>query len=478
MSVLAIDQGTTSTLALLVHPDGRTETVARHTHRQHHPAPGRVEHDPLELLDGLRACLDAVSGRDDVTAVALANQGESCLAWEATTGRPLSPVLVWQDTRAEAPVEALRRQGHEPLVRARAGLPLDSYFSAPKLAWLLRDLPEVERARRAGTLRLGTTDAWFRDRLTGRFETDAATASRTSLMTLERGDWDDDLCALFEVPRDCLPAIGPCDGDLGAIAVGARSLPLMASIVDQQAALYGHGCRAPGEAKITFGTGAFALGIADGAADGADDGLLRTVAWRRDGQDPVFAREGGILTASASLNWLTGLGLFDRDAPGFDPDGPSAASRGLVFVPALAGLGAPHWDRAARGAFLGLGLDTGRADMARAVMEGIALRAAEIVDRLSPPGPEDAPLLSVDGGLTGSAAFCRILCDALGREISVSAQPEMTALGAAALAFDAAGIALHPPAPPVRLTPRRDRSADRETFRSAISAIRSFAGRG
>ncbi|MEC6557215.1 FGGY family carbohydrate kinase, partial [Pseudomonas aeruginosa] len=252
MRIAALDQGTTSTRVLVASQDGSADIQLALRHQQHHPQSGWVEHDPLELLANLQRCLEA-SGRVD--AIGLANQGESCMAWDARSGEPLSPLIVWQDNRTTPHIERLRASGAEALVLERSGLPLDAYFSASKLGWIVEHLPAARRALEAGRLRLGTSDAWFLDRLCGTFATDVTTASRTALMNLAEGRWDPELCALFGVPIECLPEIRDTVGHFGVIG----NTPLTASVVDQQASLYGHGCRQPGDAKITFGTGAFAL---------------------------------------------------------------------------------------------------------------------------------------------------------------------------------------------------------------------------
>ena len=433
MPFLAIDQGTTSTRALLVDEAGARLVLAR-SHRQHYPAPGHVEHDATELLADIRACLDAAEGLP-VTAFGLDNQGESCLGWDAATGEPVGPVIVWQDDRTAAVTDRLRTEGCENLVRTSTGLPLDPYFSAAKLGWILRENPEAQRLHAKGRLRLGTTDAFFRDRLTGRFETDPTTASRTSLMNLARRDWDPALCNLFGVPRDCLPAITTTTGALGA----AGRLPLTASVTDQQAALHGHGCRSPGEAKITFGTGAFALALTGDLVRA--EGVLPTIAWARAGEPAVHALDGGVYAASAALNWARDLGLFRDWAEIAAFDTSPAISRGLAFVPALAGLACPHWDRRARGAWMGLGLDTTPRDMVQAVLEGVAFRMAEVMASMGRAVPLDDSV-SIDGGMSTNPWFCRFLSAALGRAVFVSAEPELTALGTAALAAHGAGQSL------------------------------------
>jgi glycerol kinase len=437
--ILAIDQGTTSTRALIVEADGHARQVLSLPHSQSYPQAGWVEHDGAELLANIRACIAAAEG-EKVAAIGIANQGESCLGWDADTGVPVGPVIVWQDDRTRDVIATLP-EGAAALVLERAGLPLDPYFSGAKLAWILRNNATARALAKKGRLRLGTTDAFFRDHLTGRFETDITTASRTSLMNLGTGGWDDELCALFGVPQNCLPAITATTGDLGHI----RDLPLTASVVDQQAALHGHGCRAPGDAKITFGTGAFAL-VLTGPLMRAQNGPLPTVAWARRGEDAVFALDGGVYAASSAVNWARGLGLFSGwDAINSFDNGPAIA-RGLAFVPALAGLACPHWDRAARGAWLGLTLDTTPRDMSQAVLEGVAFRMAEVIAAMEAVQPLNAPI-RIDGGMSANPWFCQFLADVLARPILVSDEAELTAVGTASLAAHGAGL-------PFDLTPR------------------------
>ena len=254
--------------------DAAIASVTRH--RQLYPKPGWVEHDPAELVRNLQTSLDAAEG---VSAVGIDNQGESCLAWHADTREPITNVIVWQDNRTGSAVEQLKRDGAETEVMERCGLPLDSYFSASKLAWIVKHVPEARELLKQGKLRLGTTDAFFLDRLAGECSTDITTASRTSLMNLATGQWDGELCRLFGVPMEALPEIVPTTGNLGEVASRGRAVPVTASVVDQQASLYGHGCRRTGDAKITFGTGAFALLVTgDRALRSPDQGLLPTVA--------------------------------------------------------------------------------------------------------------------------------------------------------------------------------------------------------
>jgi len=423
MRIAGLDQGTTSTRLLLL--EAGTARIAQNVrHRQIYPRPGWVEHDPEELLESIRVCLAAAQ---DVEAIGLANQGESCLAWDARTGHPLSPVIVWQDSRTADELAGLAAHGAE--VMARAGLPLDAYFSASKLGWIMRNIPAAREALRAGRLRLGTTDAFFLDRLAGEFATDVTTASRTSLMNLETGQWDEALCRIFGVPMEALPEIRPCAGAFGEIG----GVPVRAAMVDQQAALYGHGCRAAGDAKITFGTGAFALAVTGtNIIRAPEKGLLPTIAWAKDG-GRIYALDGGVYDAGSAVDWAGRIGLFADRAELAAFEAAPAISRGLAFVPALSGLACPHWDRSGAGLFIGMGAQTGKRDMAQAVLEGIALRTAEVVAAMSAMVPIGGRL-SVDGGLTRSPYFVQCLATVLEREIICPDFDELTAFGVACMA--------------------------------------------
>lgn len=423
MRIAAIDQGTTSTRCLVIEDGGAWRIAASLRHAKQHPAPGWVEQDAEELLRNVRAAL-AQAG--PVDAIALANQGESCLAWDARTGQALSPVIVWQDARTAAQLAQHDAAAHA-LSRRIAGLPLDPYFSASKLAWLLQHVPAVAQAQARGSLRLGTTDAFFLDRLCGHFATDTATASRTGLLDLQSGDWSPALCALHGVPLETLPRILAVDAGFGSV----DGTPLRVSIVDQQAALYGHGCRQAGDAKITFGTGAFFLSLT-GTARTEAEALLPTVAWRRAGEPTAFALEGGVYDAGSALEWARGLGLYGTPQELQHFEGPSALSQGLAFVPALSGLAAPYWDRQAAPLFIGMDHATGRRDLARAVLEGIAMLSVGIIDAAAQAGAV-GPRISIDGGLSQSPYFAQFLADASQREIVVPPMHELSALGLAEL---------------------------------------------
>lgn len=464
MRALAIDQGTTSTRALVVDEEGIRQVHAIE-HRQFYPASNHVEHDPEELVRNLQACLAAAPETD---CVGLANQGESCLAWDGATGKAITPVIVWQDARTTDICERLKSEGKEALTLSRAGLPLDPYFSGSKLGWILDNVSEARGLLAAKRLRLGTTDAFFRDRLTGVFATDPSTASRTSLLNLATGEWDIDLCRLFGVPPEALPEIHPTTGDLGALPSGRK---LTASMVDQQAALYGHGARKPGDSKITFGTGAFALCLT-GALTSVP-GVLPTIAWAETGKQPVYALDGGVYAASSAVNWARQLGLFSR----FDDinhfDAVPAVTRGIAFVPSLAGLACPHWDRAARGAWMGLALDTKPIDLAQAVLEGVAFRMVEVMDAMAKGAVGSAPI-GIDGGMSRNPWFCQFLADVLARPLRVSDEPELTALGCGQLAASGAGGAIERSPGGRRLEPRAAPREWYETFRSARLAVQRY----
>ena len=432
MRVVAIDQGTTSTRGFVLDNSGSGKVVCKREHKQRYPQPGWVEHDPAELLQHVIECI-AKAG--PVDAVGIDNQGESCLAWDAVTGEPISPVIVWQDRRTEKTINQLKLDGAQELTIAKAGLPLDPYFSASKLAWIIDNISAARALLDKGQLRLGTTDSFFIDRLTGNFVTDITTASRTSLLNLETGQWDSDLCNLFGIPINALPAIKPTMGDFGMIDVGGRKVPLTACVVDQQASLYGHGCHHPGDAKITFGTGAFALVLTGKSAMRAEEkGLLPTVAWQSAGNPPVYALEGGVFCASSALNWAKSLGLFTEYSELNTFDMPSAASRKLIFVPALTGLGCPHWDGSAAGLWIGLSLDTSAKDMMQAILEGIAFRTDQVIQAMSELVPM-ANSISVDGGMSCNPYFCQFLSDVLQKQIVVPFSAEQTALGVAMMSI-------------------------------------------
>ena len=439
MKVASIDQGTTGTKSFTLDDAGHFESKASVEHKQYYPQAGWVEHDPEELLGNVRACLEATGA---VEAIGIDNQGETVIAWDSQTGKPIYNAIVWQDDRTQDVTAKLKADGAEEFTLKRAGLPLDPYLSASKLRWFIDHVDEAKTLLKLGRLRFGTSDAFFLDRLTGTFATDVTTASRTSLMSLDTCTWDADLCKLFGVPMECLPEIKSTMDSFGNFG----KIPVTASIVDQQAALFGHGATT----KITFGTGAFALTLTgESRVDGSKFGILSTIAWRHAKTAPQRALEGGVYNAASAVNWARGLGLFKEFSEITNFETPSALSRDLAFVPALSGLGCPHWDRNAAGLWLGMGLDTTAKDLVQAVLEGVAMRAAEVIAAMAEL-THLGDKISVDGGLTKNPYFNRFLANALGKTVIVQDSSELTGFGTARLAMVGAGIKGLPPMPPPR----------------------------
>ncbi len=441
MQVIAIDQGTTATKGLLVSDDGSYRLLGNLRHRQILPKPGWVEHDAAELLANVCKLLEL--GRNaGGTAVALTNQGETVVAWDRSTGIPICNAIVWQDQRTADRIEHLRSDGLEPEVTALSGLPLDAYFSASKLRWILDNVPAATELLSKGRLGLGTSDAYLLERVTGRYVTDVTTAARTSLLNFERHDWDPRLCEIFGVPIEALPQVVECDEPVGTCLV--TGLPIEAALVDQVAALYGHGCRLPGDTKVTFGTGAFALSVSAGRS--VSPGLINTIGWQ-GAAGRTYAVDGGIYTAGAAVEWLMRIGLVSDLAELDDLAGEPAVDKKLCFVPALAGLACPHWDRTAAGAWIGLDSASDRQDLIKAVLEGIAFRMCEVLDALGNDGSPRG-ILSVDGGLARSRYFLDFFATVAQRQLALPPNTELTAFGAALLAGHGA---IAPSAEPVEL---------------------------
>jgi glycerol kinase len=440
MKVLAIDQGTTGTKAFTLDESGALSKVAGFEHQQHYPHAGWVEHDAEELLKHIVASIAAAGSVD---AIGIDNQGETIVAWDAKTGKPCCRAIVWQDDRTRHVTEKLKSEGAEALTLERAGLPLDPYFSASKMRWIIDHVDDAKSLLKQGRLRVGTSDAFFLDRLSGTIATDVTTASRTSLMSLDTLQWDDDLLKLFNIPRDCLPEIRSTTGPFGE----HKGVPITASLVDQQAALFGHGCAKPGDAKITFGTGAFALAVSGTARPAKNDaGLAATVAWKQGASAAAFALDGAVYNAASAVNWAKSLGLFSSYDEINSFSTASAVSRGIVFVPALSGLACPHWDRSASGLWIGLGLDTTKQDMMQAVLEGIALRAAEVMEAMAKSLALQSDI-SIDGGLANNSYFAQFLANALNKTVTVASSTELTALGTARMAMVGLGTKELPPLP-------------------------------
>ncbi|HUF37017.1 MAG TPA: glycerol kinase GlpK [Anaerolineales bacterium] len=450
--LLGLDQGTTGTFAGLMDSSGAIIARADREHAQHYPAPDRVEHDPDEIWRNVCELLDRVIAESgaapgSIAGLGIANQGESVVLWDGRTGEALSPIIVWQDTRTQPWMDRAAADAeatHE--IRTRTGLRLDAYFSASKMRWLLDHTPGIEAPLKTGRIRIGTLDTWLIWKLTGgrSYLTDPSTASRTLLFNIHTSDWDPWLLEFFGIPREILPAVVPTTADFGAVshpdAAAARGVPIVASIVDQPAAMVGQGCLAPGTIKATYGTGCFINLNTGRDAIVSENGLLTLVAWQRDGET-VYGLDGGVFTAGANLNWLRDqAGLIDTidEIDGLCRSVPDAG--GAVWVPAQVGLGAPHWDRNVRAAWLGIGLGTERAHLVRAVVEGIALRVVQIVRAMEADTGTPIPRLRADGGLTRSPALVQIQADLLGVPVEVLDDGEATARGVCSLAARAAGV--------------------------------------
>jgi glycerol kinase len=437
--ILGIDEGTTAVKAALFDEQLRPVREARRDKRMRHPQSGWDEQDGEEVLAAVVAAvaelLDDAPG--EVVACGLDHQGESVLAWDAETGRPLSPIVVWSDKRSQEVLDRLADSEEE--VRARSGLPFDPYFSAAKLAWLLEHDDGVARARDAGTLRMGTVDSFLCDRLGAGFATDASTASRTQLHALGTPGFDPWLCERFGVPLEVLPEVRATVGELGTLRHDSWpvELALRGQVVDQQAALAGAGCVVPGRVKATYGTGVFILAHVGDEVPRPAGGLLPTVAWRI-GERTEYAIDGGVFAAGAMLEWLCReLGLAA------DPPALSALARtaddaaGARVLPALSGIGAPWWRPEARAVLAGLHGGTTGANVARAALEGIAWRVADVVAAVRESVDVDS--LRVDGGLTNEPLMLELQADAIGAPVEAGGA-DATVAGAAALAAVGAGV--------------------------------------
>jgi glycerol kinase len=434
--LLGIDEGTSAVKAVLFDADLRPVAEARREKELIHPRPGWVEQDPEEVLSAVtEAIAEALEAADGEVVGGLDHQGESVLAWDAESGRPLTPIVTWQDKRSQEVLDRLESDGRADDVRERSGMPLDPYFSAGKLAWLLEN-DEAVAAASDGTLRLGTVDSFLCDRLGAGFATDPSTASRTQLGA---PDWDPALLEVFGVPQGALPPIADTAGELGTLrhSSWSREVPLRARCVDQQAALAGAGCVRPGDAKATYGTGVFILAHAGTDRPAPTGGLLPTIAWRVDGR-LEWAIDGGVFTAGALLEWLSrDLGLA-ADPAALAAGAESVADAGGVRVlPALAGVGAPWWRPDARAVIAGATSGTRPAHIARASLEAIAWRVADVLAAMRESVP--VSVLRVDGGLTRSDLLLSMQADAAGVAVQRGAV-DATAAGAAALAAVGAGI--------------------------------------
>ncbi len=449
MTILAIDQGTTSTRAIVYGADLAPRAQAQAEFVQHFPAAGWVEHDPGDLWATAAATARAAverAGGAALAVIGITNQRETTLVWERRTGRPVHRAIVWQDRRTADACARLRAEGAERMVQARTGLLLDPYFSATKIAAIL-DATGLHDAARKGDLAFGTVDTWLIWNLTGGavHATDATNAARTMLFDIRRGDWDDDLCRLFGVPRAMLPEVRDCADDFGQTRpdLFGRPVPIRGVAGDQQAATMAQACFTPGMMKATFGTGCFALLNTGEAPVESRNRLLTTVAWRLDGRT-TYALEGAIFIAGAVVQWLRdGLRLIRAASEAEGLAATADPAQDVILVPAFTGLGAPWWNPEARGALFGLTRATGPAELARAALESVGFQMRDLIEamRADWPGAGGAAgILRVDGGMTASDAAMQFLADICAMPVDRAAGREATALGAAWLAGMRAGL--------------------------------------
>jgi glycerol kinase len=448
--LIAIDQGTTSTRAIVFDAKLTPIAAAQQELRQIYPAPGWVEHDPEDIWSAViatvrEAMAKAGTGAEDIAGIGITNQRETTIVWDRVTGKPIHNAIVWQDRRTADACAALRAAGHEGAVTDRTGLVLDPYFSATKLAWLLATVSGARAAAEQGHLAFGTVDSFLLWRLTGGkvHATDATNASRTLLFDIARGQWDDELARLFAIPAGLLPDVRDCAADFGETLpeLFGGAIRVRGIAGDQQAATIGQGCFTPGMMKSTYGTGCFALLNTGPEPVRSRHRLLTTIAYQLDGQR-TYALEGAIFVAGAAVQWLRdGLHLI-----GQSPEVNALAQRAdpleqVYLVPAFVGLGAPYWDADARGALLGLTRNTGPAEIAQAALEAVGYQTRDLLEAMHADWPVAAgTVLRVDGGMTASDVTMQFLADILGAPVDRPAVMETTALGAAYLAGYHAGI--------------------------------------
>ncbi len=490
--ILSLDQGTTSSRALLFDDHGAVRSVAQREFTQIFPQPGWVEHDPEEIATSqfavaLEALALAHAQPTDVAAIGITNQRETTIVWDRTTGKPICNAIVWQDRRTAPLCEQLKAQGHENLIQQRTGLLIDAYFSASKISWILDHVPNARQLAASGRLAFGTVDTWLVWKLTGgRLHlTDASNASRTMLFNIHTGRWDSDLLALFQTPASMLPEVRPSSeiyGEVSSVS-GLNGIPIAGIAGDQQAALFGQRCTTPGLTKNTYGTGCFMLQSIGHRPVASTHRLLTTVAWKiADTTD--YALEGSVFVGGAVVQWLRdSLGIIHTSSE-VEPLANSVPDNGGVyFVPAFVGLGAPHWDSYARGAIFGLTRGSTAAHIARAALESIAYQVADLMDAVQTDTATPLKELRVDGGASSNNALMQFQADILGVSVVRPAMTETTALGAAFLAGLATGVwkdlqaISNLPQDQRRFDPRMPRSqaqAMRQRWNEAISRTKSW----
>jgi len=477
--VLALDQGTTSSRALLFDQQGNVRSVAQREFAQIFPQPGWVEHDPEEIAAtqiavALEALAKAGAQPSDVAAIGITNQRETTLVWDRATGKPICNAIVWQDRRTSAFCEQLKVQGHETLIQQRTGLLIDAYFSGSKISWILEHVPSARQLAEASRLAFGNIDSWLIWKLTGGrvHITDASNASRTMLFNLHTGSWDQELLDLFRVPASMMPAVHSSSevyGEVTAVA-GLNGISIAGIAGDQQAALFGQRCTKPGLTKNTYGTGCFMLQSTGNRAVASKHRLLTTVAWKI-GKETHYALEGSVFVGGAVVQWLRdGLGIIHSSSEVEALANSVPDNGGVYFVPAFVGLGAPHWDSCARGAIFGLTRGSNAGHIARAALESIAYQVADLMDAMQTDAGTPLQELRVDGGATANDSLMQFQADILGVPIVRPAMTETTALGAAFLA--GLGSGFWKEVRTISDLPRQERRFESRLPRSSAKALR------
>ena len=441
--ILAIDQGTTSSRAILFDDQMRPTRSAQREFTQHFPASGWVEHDPEEIWNTVRdTCLEVASGAD-IAAIGITNQRETTLVWDRATGQPIHNAIVWQDRRTAGTCSKLKEAGHEALVTSRTGLLLDPYFSGTKLAWILDNVDGARARAEAGELVFGTVDTFLIWRLTGgaRHVTDATNAARTMLYDINTGAWDADICALLDIPMSMLPEVLDCAAEFGTTDLLGGKTPILGVAGDQQAATIGQACFKPGMMKSTYGTGCFALLNTGDTTVTSTNRRLTPSAYQLDSK-PTYALEGSIFIAGAAVQWLRdGLGIIDDAAQTGDLAKAADPEQEVILVPAFTGLGAPYWDAECRGAVFGLTRGSGPKEFARAALESVGFQTRDLLTAMQADmGAKADTVLRVDGGMAASDWTMQFLADITGAAVDRPTVLETTALGAAWLAGMKSGL--------------------------------------
>ncbi len=445
--VLALDQGTTSSRAMLFDCNGVVCASTSREFKQYYPRAGWVEHDAEEIwrsqLEVAQTALaEAQASAEDLAAIGITNQRETVVLWDRATGKPIHPAIVWQCRRTAAVCDQIRQKGFDKVIRERTGLVTDAYFSGTKIAWLLENVPSARERAERGELACGTIDSWLIWRLTGGkvHSTDFSNASRTLLFNIATLAWDKEILSYFRIPESLLPAVKSSSEIVAETELFGSRVPIAGVVGDQQASLFGHQCFKPGAVKNTYGTGCFLLMNTGPAIPRSQAGLLATIGWERNGQ-VAYALEGSVFIAGAAIQWLRDeMGLI-REASETEEIARSVPdTHGIYFVPAFVGLGAPHWDAYARGAIVGLTRGANRKHLVRAALESIAYQTREVVDAMTRDSGIKPEVLRVDGGAARNNFLCQFQADILGVPLERAATTETTALGAAYLAGLATGF--------------------------------------